>query len=139
MATCTLGNCMHSFCFHTALCLFNCVVFWSSLEHLLLWPCPSNNEWFFLFIIWCSQLLNLNLSGTLAPELGQLSQLRILWVASSHYDSWFHLFSQGFSWSSFKLLTCRWFFCSFGRDFMWNELSGTIPKEIGNMTSLTLL
>ncbi|CAN6575941.1 unnamed protein product [Malus baccata var. baccata] len=48
------------------------------------------------------RLLNMNLSGTLAPELGQLSQLHIL-------------------------------------DFMWNELRGTIPKEIGNIPSLKLL
>ncbi|KAG4110325.1 hypothetical protein ERO13_D13G042100v2 [Gossypium hirsutum] len=49
-----------------------------------------------------SQLLNMNLSGTLAPELGQLSHLKIL-------------------------------------HFMWNELTGNIPKEIGHISTLRLL
>ncbi|KAK8704676.1 hypothetical protein V6N13_048293 [Hibiscus sabdariffa] len=61
------------------------------------------------------QLLNMNLSGTLAPELGQLSHLRILGANTSS--------------SSFV----------FGRDFMWNELTGTIPKEIGHLSPLRLL
>ncbi|XP_029128529.1 probable LRR receptor-like serine/threonine-protein kinase At1g06840 [Cajanus cajan] len=47
-------------------------------------------------------LMNMNLSGFLAPQLGQLSQLKIL-------------------------------------SFMWNNLKGTIPKEIGNIASLELL
>ncbi|XP_052171963.1 probable LRR receptor-like serine/threonine-protein kinase At1g06840 isoform X2 [Diospyros lotus] len=46
-------------------------------------------------------LLDMKLSGTLTPELGQLSQLRIL-------------------------------------DFMWNNISGSIPKEVGNIASLEL-
>ncbi|KAK8279563.1 hypothetical protein E1A91_D09G116700v1 [Gossypium mustelinum] len=44
----------------------------------------------------------MNLSGTLAPELGQLSHLKIL-------------------------------------HFMWNELTGNIPKEIGHISTLRLL
>jgi hypothetical protein len=28
---------------------------------------------------------------------------------------------------------------SFSRDFMWNSISGSIPKEVGNITSLELL
>ncbi|KAB2012737.1 hypothetical protein ES319_D09G111200v1 [Gossypium barbadense] len=51
---------------------------------------------------YCIQLLNMNLSGTLAPELGQLSHLKIL-------------------------------------HFMWNELTGNIPKEIGHISTLRLL
>ncbi|RVW30372.1 putative leucine-rich repeat receptor-like serine/threonine-protein kinase [Vitis vinifera] len=47
-------------------------------------------------------LLKMNLSGTLAPELGQLSHLEII-------------------------------------DFLWNDLSGSIPKEIGNIAPLRLL
>uniref|UniRef100_A0A453FTB0 Leucine-rich repeat-containing N-terminal plant-type domain-containing protein n=1 Tax=Aegilops tauschii subsp. strangulata TaxID=200361 RepID=A0A453FTB0_AEGTS len=48
------------------------------------------------------ELFNMNLSGTLAPEVGLLSQLNKL-------------------------------------DFMWNNLTGNIPKEIGNITTLTLM
>ncbi|XP_057823527.2 uncharacterized protein LOC131035817 [Cryptomeria japonica] len=48
------------------------------------------------------ELLNLNLSGSLAPEIGQLQQLTVL-------------------------------------NFMWNKISGTIPKAIGNITTLKLL
>ncbi|XP_047148977.1 probable LRR receptor-like serine/threonine-protein kinase At1g06840 [Vigna umbellata] len=48
------------------------------------------------------QLLNLNLSGTLAPEIGNLSYLEIV-------------------------------------DFMWNDITGSIPKEIGNIKTLKLL
>ncbi|TYG55576.1 hypothetical protein ES288_D09G285000v1 [Gossypium darwinii] len=44
----------------------------------------------------------MNLSGTLVPELGQLSHLKIL-------------------------------------HFMWNELTGNIPKEIGHISTLRLL
>ncbi|KAK7374104.1 hypothetical protein VNO80_07530 [Phaseolus coccineus] len=47
-------------------------------------------------------LMTMNLSGSLAPQLGQLSHLKIL-------------------------------------SFMWNSLTSTIPKEIGNILSLELL
>ncbi|CAA6654576.1 unnamed protein product [Spirodela intermedia] len=49
------------------------------------------------------QLLNMNLSGSLAPELGKLSQLQ----------------------------SCK--------DFMWNQIGGSIPKEIGDIKTLRLL
>ncbi|CAN1860809.1 Probable LRR receptor-like serine/threonine-protein kinase At1g06840 [Linum perenne] len=55
------------------------------------------------------QLLNMNLSGSLAPELGLLSGLNILLTPVSP------------------------------RDFMWNQLTGNIPKEIGKLSSLKLL
>ncbi|KAG6769665.1 hypothetical protein POTOM_025325 [Populus tomentosa] len=58
------------------------------------------------------QLMNMNISGSLAPELGQLSQLKIL-----------------------PLFFC----CDIKRDFMWNELTGSIPREIGSLSSLKLL
>ncbi|XP_010252410.1 PREDICTED: probable LRR receptor-like serine/threonine-protein kinase At1g06840, partial [Nelumbo nucifera] len=48
------------------------------------------------------QLLNMNLSGYLAPELGQLSHIQVI-------------------------------------DFMWNEITGSIPREIGKLASLRLL
>uniref|UniRef100_A0A0D3EVI6 non-specific serine/threonine protein kinase n=1 Tax=Oryza barthii TaxID=65489 RepID=A0A0D3EVI6_9ORYZ len=48
------------------------------------------------------QLFKMNLSGTLAPEIGLLSQLKTL-------------------------------------DFMWNNLTGNIPKEIGNIHTLRLM
>ncbi|CAM0954975.1 unnamed protein product [Alopecurus aequalis] len=48
------------------------------------------------------QLFKRNLSGTLAPEVSLLSQLKTL-------------------------------------DFMWNDLTGSIPKEIGNITTLKLM
>lgn len=44
------------------------------------------NRYFLLYV--CSLLLNRNLSGSLAPELGQLSSLQILWVFTeslTHY------------------------------------------------------
>ncbi|XP_047150486.1 probable LRR receptor-like serine/threonine-protein kinase At1g06840 [Vigna umbellata] len=47
-------------------------------------------------------LLNMNLSGTLAPEIGRLSYLEVL-------------------------------------DFMWNDIIGSIPKEIGFINPLKLL
>jgi len=56
----------------------------------------GNQSWF------VQQLLNLNLSGTLAPEIVNLSYLEIL-------------------------------------DFMWNDISESIPKEIGNIKTLKLL
>lgn len=35
-------------------------------------------------------------------------------------------------------ISCSFFFFG-GRNFMWNELTGSIPKEIGNLASLRLL
>lgn len=85
------------------------------MKHLSSWnrgdPCASNWTGIFCFDTYESdgylhvrelQLLSMNLSGHLTPELGKLSQLIIL-------------------------------------DFMWNELVGSIPKEIGSISSLHLL
>jgi vacuolar-type H+-ATPase subunit B/Vma2 len=44
----------------------------------------------------------MNLNGTLAPALGNLTRMKIL-------------------------------------DFMWNNITGSIPDEVGNITSLELL
>ncbi|KAM3404787.1 hypothetical protein ACQJBY_007721 [Aegilops geniculata] len=71
-------------------------------------PCTSNWTGVFCQIINDAlhvtelQLFKRNLSGTLAPEVSLLSQLRTL-------------------------------------DFMWNNLTGSIPKEIGNITTLKLM
>ncbi|OIT28990.1 cyclin-dependent kinase b1-1 [Nicotiana attenuata] len=48
------------------------------------------------------RLMNMNISGTLAPDLGQLSHLKIM-------------------------------------NFIWNDLTGSVPGEIGNIKSLKLL
>lgn len=46
-----------------------------------------NRNWIMIFTIFppsgCSLLLKMNLSGTLAPELGQLSHLEIMWAINS--------------------------------------------------------
>lgn len=35
------------------------------------------------------------------------------------------------------LITDRWLY--YARDFMWNNIFGSIPKEIGSITALELL
>lgn len=75
-------------------------------------------------------LLDKNLSGPLSPELSRLSNMKILWVPYGICKRLWPISS-----STYDLFL----FIDLFRDFMWNNISGTIPKEIGNITSLELL
>ncbi|KAL9316443.1 hypothetical protein ACSQ67_017444 [Phaseolus vulgaris] len=63
-------------------------------------------------------LLNMNLSGTLAPEIDRLSYLEQLAI-------------------TFLIIILLLYIL--GRDFMWNDITGSIPKEIGFINPLKLL
>lgn len=99
-------------------------------------------KWYCYFLSYIfSQLLNKNLSGSLAPELGQLSRLEILWVLkwnSYCIDVLCSIF-HSFSWFSMLPILMFVVLLSGKRDFMWNELTGSIPREIGKLSSLQLL
>ncbi|RXH82032.1 hypothetical protein DVH24_036373 [Malus domestica] len=72
------------------------------------------------------QLLNMNLSGTLAPELGQLSQLLILDFMWNELSG--PIPKEIGNISSLKLLLLN-----------GNKLSGSLPPELGYLTNLTRL
>ncbi|KAL3615133.1 hypothetical protein CASFOL_040794 [Castilleja foliolosa] len=63
-----------------------------------------------------------DLEGVLAPEIGNLSHLRVLY----HYWSWYHYWSCYHHWSCYS-------------DLSKNHLSGTIPQELGQLTTLEVL
>lgn len=112
--------------------------------------------WSATIILQCRALLNMNLSGQIAPEVGQLSRLEVLWVVvllkeneTDLFPIFIHLYWQAlFNQTLFKFVHCKFIllvsvllinFFFFERDFMWNNISGNIPKEIGKLTSLKLL
>ncbi|TQD95734.1 hypothetical protein C1H46_018678 [Malus baccata] len=72
------------------------------------------------------QLLNMNLSGTLAPELGQLSQLHILDFMWNELSG--TIPKEIGNIPSLKLLLLN-----------GNKLSGSLPPELGDLTNLTRL
>jgi len=86
---------------------------------------------------------SVGLAGTLATELGLLTSMEYLWVPFFLlffcFFFVFVFFSQRFFIRVSDVLLVFFFFFFFFRDLDSNQLSGTIPSTLGNLTALLYL
>lgn len=92
---------------------------------------------FIVILHWCRGLRGNMLTGTLSPDICQLTGLWYLWVVLPSQSDVVPVLTCCLT--SFLTFVIRFYFAWIHSDVRGNNLTGTIPESIGNCTSFEIL